>query len=261
LLAIVCARLTGKRWIGYAAAVLFFFVPHEIVGSGNATIGYADFPLSVVYLTAIGYLLLSLSGNSKYEFRIFVASLVLLPWLKREGVILWLIAALAGVIVVLVRRRPRLLVAVLCPGALLIGGWPWYLRMVQVEASQEFLPVSPAVWWQNAGRLLPTWGALLRDITNVETWGIFWLLASIALGYLLARLRKLESAVLLWAALLPILAYSSIYVFSTSVDYLVHIKLSLPRLLMQVVPVLWLAIASALAAPWPREKVGVPVTR
>jgi hypothetical protein len=248
LLAMIVTRLTAHQWLGYLAAVLFFFVPHETVGTGSATIGYVDFPLSVFYLTAVGYLLLALKSSSKYDFRIYAASLALLPWFKREGAILWLIAAMAGAAIFLIRRQPRWLVA-LCPGALLIFGWAAYLRFVGADIPQEFAPVNVRLFLQNAGRLVPTWRALLLDASSPAAWGIFWVLAAVAIVYLAGRLRKLESATLLWASLVPIVAYSSIYIFSVSEDYLVHIKLSLPRLLMHVVPVMWIAVASAFATP------------
>jgi hypothetical protein len=86
---------------------------------------------------------------------------------------------------------------------------------------------------------------------------MFWLMALVAVISLMMRIRKLESAILVGAAVVPILAYSSIYIFSSG-DYLVHIKLSLPRLLMHVVPVLWLAIASAFSTPWSIKTLSNP---
>jgi hypothetical protein len=257
-LAIITARFTGKRWFGYMAAVLFFFVPHEIVRVGSATRGYVDFPLSIVYLVVIGYLLLSLRSESKYDFRIYAASLLLLPWFKREGAILWVIAVLAGVTIILTQKKPRVWLAALCPGALIIFGWSWYLRAMHLEVPPEFVSVTLSAFLQNAGRLIPTWRILFLEVSDPENWGLFWLLATLALAYLLVRIRKLEPAILAWAAVVPVLAYSSIYVFSTSVDYFAHIKLSLPRLLMHVVPVFWLAIASAWAKPFSIKTLSHP---
>lgn len=254
LLGIVSARLTGKRWIGYVIAALFFFVPHEIVRPGGVTFGYVDFPMSVVYLAAVGYLLLFLQSDSKYDFRIYVTALALLPWLKREGLILWVIAALAGAAVLFVRKKPRVWLFAFLPGALIGLAWTLYLRAVHVQASQEFFPVSWRMVLENGGRLLVTWRTMLAEMANPQTWGMFWLMAAVALIYLLCSIRKLWVAVLLWSALIPVLAYTSIYIFSTTIDYVVHIKLSLSRLLMQVVPVFWLAIAAALAMPWKAKR-------
>ncbi len=249
-LAIISARLTGQRQLGYIAAIAFFFVPTAMGGLGSATSGYVDFPLGIVYLIAIGYLLLWLRDSSApLNFPIYAVSLALLPWLKREGMILWTIAAAAGAAAILIRRKPRAWLAFLVPGLLIHFSWVLYLRGLHLEAPPEFSPVSLTLLLRNAGRMAVTWQALFEEITNPETWSIFWLLAAVAIVYLLARLRNLASATLLWAIIVPILAYSSIYVFSTTPDYVVHIKLSLPRLLIQIMPVFWLAIALAMARP------------
>jgi hypothetical protein len=247
-LAIISARLTGQPRLGCLVAISFFLVPTEIAGLGSAASGYADFPLGVAYLTAIGYLLFFLrEPSTTHNFRIYAVSLAMLPWLKREGLILWLIAAVAGVAIILIRRKPRAWLATLAPGFIILLAWAFYLRGLRLETPPEFFPVSLTLLLKNAGRLLATGQALLEEVIKPEVWGVFWLLATVAVISLLARLRNLASATLLWTVIVPILAYSSIYIFSTAADYVVHIKLSLPRLLIQLVPVFWLAIALAIA--------------
>jgi hypothetical protein len=248
-LAILSARLTGRRWIGYVAAFLFFFVPREIFGNGSVTTGYADVPLSIVYLIAAGYLLLSLRKDEHRNFAIYAAALALLPWLKREGIILWLILAIAGVAIIFVRKMRLFWLTTLLPGALVIFGWALFLHFVHTDAPRDFAPFNGTALAQNAGRLISSWQLLFQEIGNVEPWGIFWFLAAAAIISLLWRIRDLQSATLLGVAIIPVAVYSSIYIFSTVPDYAAHIKLSISRLLMHVVPVLWLAIASAVAAP------------
>ena len=249
LLALFSARLTGKAWTGYGVAVLFFFVPQVTVGVGGAIFGYVDFPISVVYLATVGYLLWWIKGDSPYHFRIYSSCLAMLPWMKREGAILWLIAAAAGAALILIRRKPRASLLALAPGLLIMIGWEFYLRAMHSLPSQEYLPLSLITFWTNAGRLLQISRGLFLDITYPESWSIFWLLAVVAIIYLLLRIRNLQSAVLLWAIISPVVAYSSVYVFSAWPDYLRHAGASLPRLLMHVIPVLWIAIASAASSP------------
>src|SRR4051794_26300973 len=57
LLAITARHLTNSRWPGLLAAVLFFFIPFLSTAPGSATGGYADVPLSVLYLATTSYLL------------------------------------------------------------------------------------------------------------------------------------------------------------------------------------------------------------
>ena len=249
LLALLSARLTGKHWAGYGVAVLFFFVPQVTVGVGGAIFGYVDFPISVVYLATIGYLLCWIKSDSSYHFRIYSACLAMLPWMKREGAILWLIAATAGIAVILIQRQPRAKLLALAPGLLIMIGWEFYLRALHSPPSQEFLPLSLITFWTNAGRLLRISRGLFLDITYSESWSVFWLLAVVAIIYLFLRIRNLQNGVLLCAIIFPIMAYSSVYVFSAWPDYLRHAGSSLPRLLMHVIPILWIAIASAASSP------------
>jgi hypothetical protein len=250
LLAIITTRLTRERWLGFTTALLFFFVPSEISGLGSATSGYVDFPLSIFYLVAIGYLLLSLGDNAReFSFRIFAAALFFLPWLKREGNVLWLIAVAAGIVVVLVRRKPRAWLAALAPGAAIILGWNLYLRHVHLQMPSEFLQISFSTLRQNADRIVVASRVLLELILDKDSWGIFWVFAALAVVALVWRMRNLGALILLGATLIPLAVYTSIYVFSAYPHYGKHIAMSLPRLLVQVVPVLWLAIAAAIASP------------
>jgi hypothetical protein len=249
LLICLSARLTGKRWPGYVAALLLFFVPQMTVRVGGAILGYVDFPISVVYLAVVGYLLSSLT-NSCQHFRIYAACLALLPWLKREGAILWLVAAMAGAMVILIRRKSRIQLLALLPGLLIIIGWALYLRAMGATPPEEFAPLSLAGFAANVDRLIPICQRMLSHMADLDDWSIFWLLSAVAMTYLFVRLRNLQCVLLLGAIIFPIVIYCAIYIFSTWPPYLHHVSSSLPRLLMHVVPVLWIAIAMALSAPF-----------
>jgi hypothetical protein len=248
VLALLSARLTGKRWAGLLAAIFLFFVPQLTFGTGSAIAGYVDFPIAVVYLATIGYLLGALASNSAHQFRIYAACLALLPWLKREGAVLWLIAALAGAIVIWKQRRPRLFMALL-PGILVVCGWRFYLHALHVPSSPEFVPLSLTTLWANAGRVIPIWRGIIFHMADTQQWSVFWLVAAAGIVCLALRVRSLQSVILLGAALLPIAAYSFVYIFSAWTDYIQHAGASMPRLLMHVVPLLCVGIAISLSSP------------
>ncbi|HAK07649.1 MAG TPA: hypothetical protein DCO65_10370 [Spartobacteria bacterium] len=107
LLATIGAKLTGKVSAGLGAALLLFFIPQISIEGGSAIVGYADFPLSVFYLATIGYLLCACRSDDEHSFRIYAVCLALLPWVKREGVILWFIAGLCGVLVIWRKKNHR----------------------------------------------------------------------------------------------------------------------------------------------------------
>src|SRR5205085_3325164 len=142
LLAGFGTRLSGRKWIGWLMAAFLFFVPQVTVEVGSAHGGYADFPLSMVYLAAMGCLFCAVEQDNDTFFRLFAASLALLPWIKRDGVILWTVALACGVFVILrTRKSPRLFLAFL-PGLMVISGWRFYLSARHALPAADFFPIN-----------------------------------------------------------------------------------------------------------------------
>jgi hypothetical protein len=248
LLALLTSRGTGQRWVGLVAGILLFGVPQLTVGAGSVLVGYVDFPVSVFYLAAIGYLLSSLKDGSAYSFAVYAISLAFLPWIKLEGAILWLVAALAGTAVIFAQRKSKKLLLALCPGLFLILGWQLFLGSIHATRSPDFLALNFSTFVTHLDRLPPIFLAVLTDMARLDHWSIFWLLLMIACIFMFWRLRSWQSLLLMIGTLLPIFMYSSTYVFSAWPDYLNHVYSSIPRLLMHVVPVAWLFIALSFAA-------------
>src|SRR5207244_3440447 len=103
LLELFSRRFSGQRLAGLLVALLIPFVPFITASPGGVIVGYADIPISVFYAVATGYLLCSLQCNLTYSFSAYVAVLTLIPWIKSEGVILWALLALMGIVVALVK--------------------------------------------------------------------------------------------------------------------------------------------------------------
>src|SRR2546423_13646898 len=135
-------RLAGREWIGLLMAAFLFFVPQITVEVGSAIAGYADFPLSVFYLATIGCLLCAAEQGNAAFFRLYAACLALLPWVKRDGVILWTVAAACGVFVILRTKRSPLFFLGFLPGLLIICGWHFYLSTMHALRPADFLPVN-----------------------------------------------------------------------------------------------------------------------
>src|SRR5439155_21032813 len=119
-------RLAGRPWIGLLLAAFLFFVPQITVEAGSAVVGYADFPLSIFYLATIGCLFCATEPKNDAFFRLYAAFLALLPWVKRDGLILWIVAAASGVFVILRTKRSSRHFLALFPGLLIICGWRLY---------------------------------------------------------------------------------------------------------------------------------------
>jgi hypothetical protein len=246
LLAMFITRLTGKRWLGLLIPLLMPFVPFMTASPGGVTVGYADIPLAVFYLTALGYLLLSSESDSQQTIILFGATLAFVPWVKSEGVILWSLLALLGLIVGFVQRRIRQFVFTILPGLLLIIGWRVYLKAMHTILPSDFAHPTFELLTHNLNRVGIIFRVLLAEASEPSHWSIFWLLAIVAVIYLVAA-RKFSRFLLAIGLLGPLALYLATYLFSAWPSYTAHITSSLPRLLLQLMPATWLGIGLALS--------------
>ena len=251
LLVSISSRLTGKTWPGLLASSLYFFIPQISTETGSAVVGYADFPLSVFYLTAMGNLLCAGrkhdDGCNDGAFAIYAVAAAMLPWIKREGAILWLIAALCGILVIWRRKKSPAYLLALLPGLFVIIGWHFYLSQMHAVSSSDFMPISLAALSANIHRLGPIMSMLFLEFTHIEIWSLFWPAAAFAGGFFLYRFRGTRAVMLIATIAAPIGIYAGAYIFSSWPDYHDHVALSINRLLMHVAPLATLMISAVLA--------------
>ncbi len=247
LVAAFTARVGGRIWLGLLMAALLFFVPQITVEVGCASAGYADFPLSVFYLAATGCLFSASEQGNNVFFRLYAACLALLPWVKRDGLILWAVAAACGVFVILrTRKFPSSFLAFL-PGIVIICAWRLYLNATHALQAADFLPFNLETFRTHLDRALPLLSALLAEFHSLPTWSLFWFIVAVAFLYSLPRMHDTSVLILLVALIAPIVLFLSLYLFSSWPNYLDHVGLSLSRLLMQVAPVGFLLIVLAVS--------------
>ncbi|HST29883.1 MAG TPA: hypothetical protein VLK27_03470 [Chthoniobacterales bacterium] len=246
LLALFIARLSGSRWIGLLIAALLPFVPSISASPGGVVVGYVDVPLSIFYLSALGYLLLWLRTNDSRFMIAFAACSALLPWTKSEGIILWFVLVLLGFVLSLIKRRVAPFIISIVPGCALILAWRVYLKIVHLWPHSDFARPSLGLLRDHFSRLGEIFTVLFVELCERGQWSIFWPLAAAALIYLFAS-RKLERIAVAGAVIIPILLYALTYVFSTWPSYTAHMTSSVPRLLLHVMPAGWLAIGLALS--------------
>ena len=246
LMSIFVSRLTGKRWIGLLIALLMPFVPFVTASPGGVIVGYVDIPLSVFYLAALGYLLCSSESDSRENLILFGATLTLIPWIKSEGVILWSLLALLGLIVGFVRHRIRPAIIAILPGLLLIVSWRVYLKAMHTLMPSDFARPTFELLGHNLNRLGRIFAITFSEISEPSHWSILWLLTFVAIIYLFVA-RKFSRLILAVGLVGPLSLYLLTYLFSAWPSYTAHITSSLPRLLLQLMPAAWLAIGLALA--------------
>ncbi len=209
LLCLLAARVSGHRWSGLAVATILPFVPFLTSAPGGVIVGYADFPLSVVYL-------------------------------------LWSVLAFLGFIVSWRRRKRAQFGISLLPGLFLIASWRAYLSFIHCVPSSEFSLSVSGKLTELGARIGPIARLLLLEVSNQTDWSIFWLAAALAIFYLAFRFYAMQSWILIGAVIAPIVLYCASYLFTTWSSYSAHVTSSLPRLLLQIVPASLLAIATVL---------------
>jgi hypothetical protein len=246
LLALVATRLSGHRWSGLLVAALLSLVPFLTSAPGGVIVGYADFPLSVVYLTALGYLCSSLAADESNAFAVYGGCLPLLPWVKREGIVLWGVLVLFGFLVSWRDKKMPRFWKWLLPSVALVLGWQFYLKFVHCVPPSDFASPDYGKLIQNFDRIGPIFSILTREMSDQSDWGAFWLVAILGALYLIMRDRGLQSWLLIAATATPLFLYGSTYIFSNWQSYFAHVTSSLPRLLLHVVPASLLMISTGL---------------
>jgi hypothetical protein len=247
LLAGFAARLSGRIWLGLLMAALLFFVPQITVEVGCASGGYADFPLSIFYLAAGGCLFCAVESGNNAFLRLYAVCLALLPWVKRDGLILWAVAAACGVFVILRTRKSRLSFLAFLPGIAIICAWRLYLNVNHALQAADFLPFNLETFRTHLDRVLPLLSAFVAEFHNLPGWSLFWFIIPVAVAYSLPRMRDPGVIALLVTLIAPIILYLSIYLFSSWPNYLEHVGLSISRLLMHVAPIGFLLIVLAVS--------------
>jgi hypothetical protein len=82
-------ELSGNRWIAWSLVLLFPFIPSVHGAPGGIQSGYADMPLGMIFLGTIFYLQRFLRAGSRDSLALCVVLGAMLPWMKREGAVLW----------------------------------------------------------------------------------------------------------------------------------------------------------------------------
>src|SRR5438270_13467873 len=100
----------------------------------------------------------------------------------------------------------------------------------------------------NLNRIGGICATAFAEMSEPTHWSIFWMLALVAVIYLLCA-RQSSRVVLGIAVVAPVFLYLSTYIFSAWPSYTAHITSSLPRLLLHIMPAAWLAIGLALSSP------------
>lgn len=234
-------RLSGSASLGAAAALLVFCVPALTNGIGPLH-GYADVPLGVYFLSACYLLFLSnLEGHGR---QVVLAALLggCLPWIKTEGIFLWI--GFAAVSLCLLRKRLGVALLVPAPGLVAFGAWQLALKILNTPSEGVFRPIDLETLMDALGRIPVVTGRIGRELISGMAWGILWPVAFAVVGWHLWRRREWGAAIALML-LLPLGMDILPYLF-TDMPLVWHMDNSIQRLVLQLAPAALLGIVLSL---------------
>jgi len=227
--------------------VPLLLVPALVIGQGSAASGYADFPLSAIYLCGVVCCLECWRTQSVTSARLLGISAMLLPFTKLDGAVLLLCLWAAIAPLALRHRDAKLAAWAIGPGICAWLGWLALTAALGIPRDPDFEPLTPAVFLSHANRAgsLAFWAA--EELVALRRWSLLWPLALISLARMAWRSERARTYT--WAAtlFLPLLLYPCIYFFSAWDPVEAHVKTSLPRLYEHVAPAAALLVGLALA--------------
>ena len=225
----------ANRKTGLVAALLFPMMEAPILGIGSLGSGYCDVPVAIAYVAAVAALL-------RADLPLFAVLAGTLPWMKRDGTILWGLLMVAMSISQAGRTNWRRLVGATVPGVIVIVGWQGFLRHVGASSHEDFDPVGLAILVRNAPRTGTMARVALGELCDFRHWSLLWPGFAVV-GFLTAfRTRATLTAVL--AVVMPVLVYFSLFWFSSWSSYVDHILRAFPRLAIHVAPLAWAIVMS-----------------
>jgi len=244
------ARVTGRLWAGSIAALLPIFIPQLCPSSGPLLDGYADFPLAVFYLAAVSALLLPRDEEeAPGQWILAMGAAGVLPWIKQEGLLLWLSFALVSC-VRLLPRHWRLVVWTILPGAMVMAAWKLTLRTLHIPAENIFDPINATTIPHALERVGVVGNYFLHELSDTDTWSLLWILTVPAFVCLL--LPRAKGGALVVAILFPLALDFVPYLF-TRLELGWHLQMSCTRVVLQTAIVAVFAIGVALV-PRPEEQ-------
>jgi hypothetical protein len=102
-----------------------------------------------------------------------VALGAILPWVKREGAILWVVTMLCALFAIWNRRNLRSALFSLLPGIGLIAAWKTFESSVHVLRPPGFLPVSAEFFLADFKRMSGIGHKLYLELCDTSRWNTF----------------------------------------------------------------------------------------
>jgi hypothetical protein len=201
------ARLIDPKIAAWCAASFVWIPQFAISDAGGALTAYSD--LAIAAFVACAFFELMEDGSPL----IFGCWLAFLTLTKSEGLPLAIILAVVGAFTF--RRRIAIALAPLAVATISLIAWRSGIPSTDEEPFLSRLPLLP----QRLDRVLPAIGGVVRHALAVNTWGVFWLAALIAIALLVARREWRPAAVVIGVAGMYVAVYAvSVWILDDLID-------------------------------------------
>ncbi len=233
--------------LALAYTILLTSTPY--LASIAAVSGYVDVPLSVYLLGATLFLHRWLSQGTSSN--LFLAGILtaLAVWVKQDATVYWLFNTIF-VLFHLIRpgktttgvTKRQTLVLYFGPSLLLVLPWFMFLAWHQVP-NIDFAPLNLATLQANLGRLPVIGGRVFSQYLWLSHWGFTWFIWLFVTLWRWQQLRDIATLYLWGSAVAPFLLLTFTFTFSVWEPFTTHMDLSLDRLLLHTLPLVWYFIA------------------
>ena len=224
--------ITKKSKTAIIPLLLLPAVPQLMVGYGSVSTGYADFPLAVVWLGAVVHAIEFCNTGSSSAARLTGMCAMFLAFVKNDGFVALVCIALTVAPKLVKNRNWKAGVWMLAPGFAVWLGWHIFLRVCHVARSSYLLPVNWATLVTHLNRIGTIAYWTIQELIAWDRWGILWIATLAAAVFLATQRKRINSYPLVVNALLPLILYPCVFLFSAYGQVEVHMAVALSRLLI-----------------------------
>lgn len=238
-------RLTGEPVRGWIAIGIMLGVPAIVFARGGAVWGWGDFPVGATATAAALYL--AEYRERRTGLAVFGALLAMLPWIKREGIILAVVLFAAFLWNTRKDWAWRRWAAVGLPFVLVASGWTAFTKWAQCPPVGDFVPPTPSFFLDHLDRIPRILTIASAELGVWQRWSLLWVMLLPATWLILRTPALKPWRWLLGSIALLVAGYAGLYVFSTWANIIWHMLTSYPRLL--VAPAMMAGVLIAVSVP------------
>jgi hypothetical protein len=171
-------------------------------------------------------------------------SAMFLPFVKNDGLIAFLCIGLTVMPKVFQERSWKAAAWVMTPGFVVLFGWHTLIKLSHVVQG-DLLPFTLANLLMHLNRIGDLVRLTTQELLTWNHWGILWPTTLVAGAFVVSRKRTATWYPLVVNAVLPLLLYPCVFLFSAWPSVEQHVRVALPRLFIHNAPAAILLVSIA----------------